>query len=111
MLIWCLQASISIVYIVLHFVAALGNELIGIMRPPEIQIHGYCFIPARLGLVAWMVTLIVSAIVASKPTIYLTRSRECKLQILDLVCSSLALYVVRIRRNMEADSGAVSRPG
>lgn len=86
-----LQSSLSVVYIMLHFVAALKNEPIGSVRPPEIRIHGYCFIAARLALVAWTVALIVSSVVASNPTVCLRGSRDCKLQILDVVSSSLAL--------------------
>ena len=69
----------------------LSNEPVGMVRPPEIRIHGYCFIAARLALVSWAIALIASSIEISKATACMMGTRDCTLQILDVVGSSLAL--------------------
>lgn len=61
------------------------------VRPPELGIHASCFIMARLAIVGWMVALIATSVVAAKTSSCLKGSRHCKLQILDVVGSSLAL--------------------
>ena len=78
-------------YVVLHFIATLKNEQVGVVRPPVVRVHGYCFIAARLALVAWAIALIASSVVVSKQNVCLRGSRDCDLQILDVVGSGFAL--------------------
>ena len=78
-------------YIILHVRATLKNEPVGVVRPPEIRLHGYCFVTARLALVAWTIALVVLAVAISKLTEHLRETRDRNLQILDVVGSSLAL--------------------
>lgn len=78
-------------YILLHAVAAYHNEPIGEARPPEKKTHACCVIIARLALVSWLVAIIASAVVVGKPLICVKGSKDCRLQVLDLVASNLAL--------------------
>ena len=84
-------SSVSFLYILLHFLAALSNEAVGVVRPPEIRLHAFCFIVARLAFVAWMIAVIASSITVSNASTCLKGSRDCKLQVLDVVASTVAL--------------------
>ena len=75
----------------LHFVAACHNEPVGIVRPPELRLHAACFIVARLGLVLWIIAMIASSVVASRPNVCRNGGRDCKASLVEVVMSSLAL--------------------
>lgn len=71
--------------------AAVDNEPVGVIRPPVLRIHATCFVVARLALLAWVITMIASTVVISKSSICRKGTRDCTLQILAVVASTLAL--------------------
>ncbi|KAH8592824.1 hypothetical protein B0O99DRAFT_689374 [Bisporella sp. PMI_857] len=86
-----LMASlISIIYIAFHIRAADSNEPVGTVRPPVIRVHAMCFIVARVALLFWLITIVLSCIVVAKPSLCLVGSNTCKLQIGGLVAATFA---------------------
>lgn len=82
-----IASLLSIIYVLIHGVAAKHNEPVGLVRPPRSRLHAACFILARLALVFWMVVFFTACAVVAKPGACLTGSRTCKLQIADVVAS------------------------
>ncbi|TVY33184.1 hypothetical protein LOCC1_G007934 [Lachnellula occidentalis] len=83
-------SSLGISYVLFHFLAAYRNEPVGIVRPPKLRLHAACFIFARIGLVLWIITMIVSSVVASRPNICGNGGRDCRTILVGVVVSSLA---------------------
>jgi hypothetical protein len=79
--------------VLLHILAACYNEPVGIVRPPELRLHAACFIAARLGLALWIMAMIASSVVASRPDVCRIGGRDYKSQMIEVVMSSLALWV------------------
>ncbi|TVY18765.1 hypothetical protein LARI1_G002918 [Lachnellula arida] len=83
-------SSLGISYVLLHFIAACRNEPVGIVRPPELRLHAACFIFARLGLAVWIIVMIFSSAVASRPSICKNGGKDCRTTLVEVVMSSLA---------------------
>lgn len=81
----------SILYILVHGVAAKYNDPVGMVRPPELKLHATCFILARLALVFWMVSFIAACAVLGRPKACLSGTQACKLQVADVVASIVGL--------------------
>jgi len=86
---------LSIIYIFFHAIAAKYNEAVGVVRPPELRLHAACFILARVVLVLWLVAFIAGCVVLSKPQFCYNGNRDCHFEIVDIVASILAVYVVK----------------
>lgn len=66
----------------------------GVVRPPELRLHGACFVVARLGLIAWFAGFIGSCVVLSKSGICVVgKGGEivCRTRVLGVVVSGLGL--------------------
>jgi hypothetical protein len=74
-----------------HAFAATYNEPVGVVRPPELKLHAACFILARMLVVFWFSTFIAAMVTLSKPNICMKGSRDCQLQVADVVSSIVAL--------------------
>lgn len=61
------------------------------MRPPQSSLHGSCFVAARCALALWTLTLIITAIVVSEPKECVPGTWDCRLQIADMVASSVGI--------------------
>jgi hypothetical protein len=81
----------SFIYVILHAIAAVYNEPVGVVRPPELTIHAACFVVAKLALVFWIITFIAACTVVSRPTSCPRGPQSCKLQVADVVASNLAV--------------------
>lgn len=81
----------SIIYVLIHGVAAKYNDPVGLIRPPELKLHAACFILARLALVFWMVAFITACVVVSKPNACMSGTLACRLQIANVVASIVGL--------------------
>ncbi|KAF5869649.1 uncharacterized protein Bfra_010846ia [Botrytis fragariae] len=80
-------SSLTLIYLLLHFSASIKNHPIGFVRPPELKLHAYSFIAARVTLVSWMLSIIVSSVVVSKSKVCVSGTTDCKVQIGGLVLS------------------------
>lgn len=85
------QSGLSFVYILLHAIAACSNDPVGETRPPECKIHACCFIVAKISLMLWIIAIIVCAVVVGKPGLCERDVKDCRLHVLELVTSNLAL--------------------
>ncbi|QSZ34516.1 hypothetical protein DSL72_006110 [Monilinia vaccinii-corymbosi] len=63
-------STFSLLYLILHFIASIKNEAVGFVRPPESKVHAYAFIVARITLVCWMLSIITTSVIVSKPKIF-----------------------------------------
>lgn len=87
------KALLSLFYLSCHSIAIISNEPVGVVRPPVLRIHAICFIAIRLALLAWLISMITSAVVASKTNVCQTGGRECRFQIVNTAASAIALWV------------------
>ncbi|PMD21661.1 hypothetical protein NA56DRAFT_658739 [Hyaloscypha hepaticicola] len=87
---------LSITYLIFHAFAATYNEPVGVVRPPELKLHAACFILARMLLPFWFSTFIAAMITLSKPNLCMKGSRDCHLQVADVVSSIMALIATGI---------------
>lgn len=85
------QSSLTIIYLLFHFSATIKNHPVGFVRPPELKLHAYSFIVARVTLVSWMLSIIVSSVVVSKSKVCVPGTTDCKVQIGGLVLSCVGL--------------------
>lgn len=85
------KSFLSMTYLIFHAFAATYNEPVGVVRPPELKLHAACFILARMLLVFWFSTFIAAMVTLSKPNICMKGSRDCQLQVADVVSSIVAL--------------------
>ena len=85
------QSFLSITYLIFHTTAAIHNEPVGVVRPPELKLHAACFIVARLALICWFATFIAASVTLSKPKVCVEGTRNCRLQVADVVASIVAL--------------------
>ena len=83
----------TIVYIGFHITAVVGNEL-GDARSPLLRIQWICFLLARVGVFCWVIVMITFAAIASKRSVSGVINQECRLQIIGVIGSSLALYSI-----------------
>ncbi|KAK0130255.1 hypothetical protein ONS96_000778 [Cadophora gregata f. sp. sojae] len=88
-----IASLVSIIYIIVHGVAAKSNDQVGAVRPPQLKLHAACFILARLALVSWVVAFFTACAVASKSTACTSGTHKCKLQIADIVASIVGWQV------------------
>jgi hypothetical protein len=86
-----LKALLSILYLIFHAIAAKYNEPVGAVRPPELRLHAACFILARIALLLWFSTFVAASVILSRPKVCMTGTRDCHLQIADVVASIMAL--------------------
>ncbi|PVH76528.1 hypothetical protein DL98DRAFT_574314 [Cadophora sp. DSE1049] len=91
-----IASLMSIIYVLVHGVAAKYNDPVGMVRPPELKLHAACFILARLALVFWMVVFFTACAVVSKAKACMSGSQACKLQIADIVASIVGFIATGI---------------
>ncbi|CAD6449799.1 998e35d2-b54b-40c9-958a-ed63440988dd [Sclerotinia trifoliorum] len=83
-------------YLILHLTNSIQNAPIGFVRPPELKLHGYSFVVARVTLVCWMISLIISSIIVSKAKVCVPGSHECLVQIGGVVISAIGFISIGI---------------
>ncbi|PQE33757.1 S-adenosylmethionine decarboxylase proenzyme protein [Rutstroemia sp. NJR-2017a WRK4] len=91
-----IASSFSVLYLLLHLIAAIKNTPVGIVRPPESRLHAYCFIVARVTLVCWLASVIASSVVVSKPNVCRPGTRDCRLQTAGIVISGIAFVATGV---------------
>ncbi|PQE24194.1 s-adenosylmethionine decarboxylase proenzyme protein [Rutstroemia sp. NJR-2017a BVV2] len=91
-----IASSFSVLYLLLHLIAAIKNTPVGIVRPPESRLHAYCFIVARVALVCWLASIIASSVVVSKPNVCRPGTRDCRLQTAGIVISGIAFVATGV---------------
>ncbi|KAL3423140.1 hypothetical protein PVAG01_04887 [Phlyctema vagabunda] len=91
-----IASSISFLYIFLHCIAAVRNLPVGTSRPPKHKIHAFSFIFARLAIVAWIVSLIISIAVLSKQSTCENGGLVCRLEVVDVVICAIACIATGI---------------
>ncbi|TGO27942.1 hypothetical protein BPAE_0034g00220 [Botrytis paeoniae] len=91
-----LISSFTLIYLLLHFSASIKKHPIGFVRPPELKLHAYSFIAARVTLVSWMLSIIVSSVVVSKSKVCVPGTTDCKVQIGGLVLSCIGFVATGI---------------
>ncbi|TGO33198.1 hypothetical protein BHYA_0261g00150 [Botrytis hyacinthi] len=89
-------SSLTLIYLILHFSASIQNNPVGFVRPPELKVHAYSFIAARVTLVSWMLSIIVSSVVVSKSKVCALGTTDCKVQIGGLVLSCIGFVATGI---------------
>ncbi|KAF7940641.1 uncharacterized protein EAE97_006827 [Botrytis byssoidea] len=89
-------SSLTLIYLILHFSASIQNNPVGFVRPPELKLHACSFITARVTLVSWMLSIIVSSVVVSKSKVCVPGTTDCKVQIGGLVLSCIGLVATGI---------------
>ncbi|EMR90041.1 hypothetical protein BcDW1_1308 [Botrytis cinerea BcDW1] len=89
-------SSLTIIYLLFHFSATIKNHPVGFVRPPELKLHAYSFIVARVTLVSWMLSIIVSSVVVSKSKVCVPGTTDCKVQIGGLVLSCVGFVATGI---------------
>ncbi|KAF7866789.1 hypothetical protein EAF04_005631 [Stromatinia cepivora] len=88
--------SFTTLYLILHLTSSIQNAPVGYVRPPELKIHAYSFIVARVTLVCWMISLIISSILVSKPKVCVPGTKECFVQIGGVVISAIGFISIGI---------------
>ncbi|ESZ98575.1 hypothetical protein SBOR_1025 [Sclerotinia borealis F-4128] len=86
----------TLLYLILHITASIQNAPVGFVRPPELAVHAYSFIVARITLVCWMISIIVSSIIISKPKVCRLGTRDCRLQIGEIVVEGVGFIAIGI---------------
>ncbi|TGO60707.1 hypothetical protein BCON_0033g00190 [Botryotinia convoluta] len=89
-------SSLTLIYLLLHFSASIQNNPVGFVRPPELKLHAYSFIAARVTLVSWMLSIIVSSVVVSKSSVCVPGTTDCKVQIGGLTLSCVGFVATGI---------------
>jgi hypothetical protein len=75
-------------YTIQHLLAALENSLGKPLQLPRYKTQTIFFMIIRLALVFWLVAMIASSVVVSRPC--LKGGQECNLQVITVVASALA---------------------
>ncbi|KAF7946435.1 hypothetical protein EAE96_009433 [Botrytis aclada] len=89
-------SSLTLIYLLLHFSASIQNHPVSFVRPPELKLHAYSFIAARVTLVSWMLSIIVSSVVVAKSKVCVPGTTDCKVQIGGLVLSCVGFVATGI---------------
>lgn len=84
------KCLISIIYVVLHGIAAKYNDPVSEVRPLDRKLHAVCFILARLALVCWMIDLVATCVMVARPDAGQARNAR-RTQIAELVASIIGL--------------------
>ncbi|CAG8956375.1 hypothetical protein HYFRA_00003757 [Hymenoscyphus fraxineus] len=89
-------SSCSILYLLLHLFAMFQNEPVGVVRPPVVRVHGYCFVIARIALVMWMVAITISSVALSREKTCTAEYEDCTPSIIAVIVSNCAFLAIGI---------------
>ncbi|CAG8979431.1 hypothetical protein HYALB_00013439 [Hymenoscyphus albidus] len=73
-----------------------ANEPVGVVRPPVVRVHGYCFVIARIALVMWMIAITISSVALSREKTCTAEYEDCTPSIIAVIVSNCAFLAIGI---------------